>query len=305
MRTKIFVAALAIIALLSNCNIEKLGSQLTVGVNKNIEETGRKVATGAGKTLADTTDLHRSLNHLLDSMVINAGTNGNVALKTILDTLLSPRWSAFTAKLIEDATGSQLRTNVAALKESLLGADTRNRVKLLIASAMNEVLNGKLEMTAAKLREELTGIQLQKNISTLRDSLLNDKTNAAIKAIVDTAMLTIAYRMKNDVNPALQSNLSFIQRNATTLLVVLGIVALVIIIVIWRLKQKYAKMTTVLASQIHAIPDQQAYDDLTYRIKEKATTAGVEPALRKVLTENGLLGKESRESWQAKKLNLN
>jgi hypothetical protein len=147
----------------------------------------------------------------------------------------------------------------------------------------------------------MTGVPLRNNISALRDSLLNDKTNAAIRAIVDSTMVTIAYRMRNDVNPALQDNLSFIQRNATTLLIVLGVIAVVIIVVIWRLKQKYAKMTTLVASQIYSIPDQNAYDDLTARIKEKATIAGVEPDLRKVLEQNGLLGKESRESWQLKK----
>jgi len=76
---------------------------------------------------------------------------------------------------------------------------------------------------------------------------------------------------------------------------------LVIIIVIWRLKEKYAKMTTVMASQIHDIPDQRTYDALTHNIKEKAIIAGVEPSLKKVLEKNGMLGQESRESWQAKK----
>jgi hypothetical protein len=173
-----------------------------------------------------------------------------------------------------------------------------------VANAMNEVLSDRLRLAVGTVREELTGVDLRNNMTALRDSLLNDKTNAALRGIVDTAMMTIAFRMKNNVNPALQDNLSFIQRNATTLLIVLGVIALVIIIVIWRLKQKYAKMTTVVASQIYAIPDQHAYDDLTSRIKEKAAIAGVEPDLRKMLQENGLLGKESRESWQAKKAAL-
>jgi len=296
----------AAFVLLTSCNTEKLGSQLTAGINKNIEETGFRVATGAGRALADTTELRKALNHLLDSTVLNAGLSGNIAIRAIVDSLLSPRWTAFTAQLLESVTGQPLRTNLAALKDNLLGADTRQRVRMLLTSAMNEVLGDRLQTAMATLRDQLTGLPLQRNISTLRDSLLNDKTNAAIKAIVDTAMLTIAYRMKNNVNPSLQANLSFIQRNATSLLITVGIMALVVIIVIWRLKEKYAKMTTVLASQIHAIPDQQAYDDLTNRIKEKAVVAGVEPSLRKVLSDNGLLGKDSRESWQAKrKLNLN
>lgn len=109
------------------------------------------------------------------------------------------------------------------------------------------------------------------------------ETNTIIRGIVNTAIIPIAFRMKNNVNPALKDNLSFIQQNATTLLILVGVIALVIIVVIWRLKQKYTKMATVVASQIYAIPDQNAYDDLTARIKEKATIAGVEPDLRKML----------------------
>ena len=201
-----------------------------------------------------------------------------------------------------------MKNNIAAITNevqvtviNLLGPDTREKVRLLAATAMNEILNDRLQLAVANIRESITGEPLRNNITALRDSLLNDRTNAAIRAIVDTAMVTIAYRLKNDVNPSLQANLSFIQRNATTLLIVLGVIALVIIVVIWRLKQKHAKINTVLTSQIYAIPDQNAYDELTYRIKEKATIAGLEPPLRKMLAQNGLLGKESRESWQAKK----
>ncbi|HZH37106.1 MAG TPA: hypothetical protein VEX65_07525 [Flavisolibacter sp.] len=310
MNCRNIAAALAIIVSCTQCNFQKIGRDTTKGISQNTEAIGRNLITGVNSGLGDSA-FKANLYQLVDSLTTTAGGGMNRSVQMLVDSLLNDRWIYFTRNLVEEATGQRLRSNVAALSgdleisvAKLLGPATIERVRLLIATAMNEALSEKLQLTAAGLRESMTGEPLRNNIAALRDSLLNDKTNAAIKAIVDTAMLTIAYRMKNDINPSLQDNLSFIQRNATTLLIVVGIIALVVIIVVWRLKQKYAKMTAVVASQIYSIPDQRAYDELTSRIKEKATIAGVEPSLRKMLDENGMLGKESRESWQTKRAAL-
>ena len=300
MKKELLLAAFVALAFFTQCNFQKIGRDTGKGFNENTEAIAKNLLSGVNKGLSDPA-FQLTLNKLVDSMVSTAGNSANLSLRKMLDSLLSDRIVAYTARLVEEATGQKLKNNITAITSDLLGPGTRENVRLLVASAMNEMLKNNLQPAMADIRESLTGLPMRNNIAALRDSLLNERTNAAIRAIVDTAMVTIAYRLKNDVNPSLQDNLSFIQRNATTLLIVLGIIALVIIVVIWRLKQKYAKMTTVLTSQIYAIPDQNAYDDLTYRIKEKATIAGVEPSLRKMLAENGLLGKESRESWQTKK----
>ncbi|MBB1284059.1 hypothetical protein HRH25_06715 [Flavisolibacter sp. BT320] len=307
MKKELTFSTLLLLLLLSACNFQKIGRDTGKGFNENTEAIAKNLLSGVHKGLSDPA-FQSTLTRLVDSVVNTAGNRANQSVKRILDSLLSDRIITYTARLVEEATGQRLKNNIAGITRdvqltvsNLLGPDTREKVRLLTASAMNEILNDRLQFAVANLRESITGEPLRNNIAALRDSLLNDRTNAAIRAIVDTAMVTIAYRLKNDVNPSLQDNLSFIQRNATSLLIVVGIIALVIIVVIWRLKQKHAKMNTVLTSQIYAIPDQNAYDELTYRIKEKATIAGLEPSLRKMLSENGLLGKESRESWQAKK----
>ncbi len=307
MKKELFPFALALVLLLTQCNFQKIGRDTGRGFNENTEAIAKNLLAGVNKGLSEPA-FQTTLNRLVDSVINTAGKGVNRSTSMLLDSLLSDRIITYTARLVEEATGQKLKGNIAAIThdlqftvDNMLGPDTREKVRLLAATAMREILNDNLQLAVANMRESITGAPLRNNLAALRDSLLNDRTNAAIRAIVDTAMVTIAYRLKNDVNPSLQDNLSFIQRNATTLLIVLGIIALVIIVVIWRLKQKYAKMTTVLTSQIYAIPDQNTYDELTYRIKEKATIAGVEPSLRKMLSENGLLGKESRESWQAKK----
>ncbi|HEV7330878.1 MAG TPA: hypothetical protein VGN63_07565 [Flavisolibacter sp.] len=307
MKKELLFSSFVLLTIFTQCNFQKIGRDTGKGFNENTETIAKNLLSGVNKGLSDPA-FQSTLNKLVDSVISTAGNSANQSVKLVLDSLLSDRIIAYTARLVEEATGQKLKGNIAAITQdlqlsvgNLLGPGTRERVRLLAATAMNEILSDNLQQAVASIRESITGEPLRNNMAALRDSLLSDRTNAAVRAIVDTAMVTIAYRLKNDVNPSLQDNLSFIQRNATTLLIVLGAIALVIVIVIWRLKQKYAKMTTVLTSQIYAIPDQHAYDELTSRIKEKATISGVEPSLRKMLSENGLLGKESRESWQAKK----
>lgn len=310
MKNKLLLISMASLFLFSQCSFQKIGRDTGKGFNENTQSIARNLLSGVNQGLSDPA-FKQNLYRLVDSLVGTAGSSANKSFRQILDTLLSDKLINYTARMVEEATGKKLKDNLGAITsdlqltlQTMLGPDNREKLRQLVAAAMNEITGEKLTLTVAKLREEMTGPALRNNISALRDSLLNEKTNTAIKAIVDTAMMTIAYRMKNDVSPTIKDNLSFIQKNATTLLITMGIIALVIIVVIWRLKEKYAKATTVLAAQIHDIPNQQAYDDLTYRIKEKATLAGVEPTLRKVLTKNGMLGKESRESWQAKKAAL-
>lgn len=310
MKNTVLPAVTAILLLFTQCNFQKIGRDTGKGFNENTQSIASNLMAGVNKGLSDP-GFKQNLYHLVDSLVSTAGLSANKSARSLVDSLLSEKLVTYTARMVEEATGKNLRHNVdlitSDLQESvagILGPATRQRVRLLVATALNEITGEKLQLAVARLRDEMTGLPLRNNIGALRDSLLNDRTNAAIKAIVDTAMVAIAYRMKHDINPSLQDNLSFIQRNATTLLIVLGIIAVVIIVVIWRLKEKYAKMTSVLTSQIHALPDQQAYDTLTSNIKEKAIVAGVEPDLRKVLEKNGLLGTESRENWQAKKAAL-
>lgn len=307
MKNKVLLAATACLFLFVQCNFQKIGSDTGKGFNENTKSIARNLVAGVNEGLADPA-FKKNLAHLLDSLIGTAGGSARTTLVMLKDSLLTDDVINYTAKLVEEATGAKLKGNVDALTKTielsvanLLGPATREKLQQLVASAMNEILNDRLQNTAAQLRENLTGAPMAANLALLRDTLLNEKTNVAIRNIVDSAMMTIAYRMKNDVKDAIGDNASFIQKYAGRLLILVGVIALVIIIVVWRLKEKYAKMTTVLASQIYAIPDQTAYDELTTRIKEKATIAGVEPSLRKVLGKNGMLGKESRESWQQKK----
>jgi phosphatidylinositol kinase/protein kinase (PI-3 family) len=162
-------------------------------------------------------------------------------------------------------------------------------------------LNDETNARVARLRNELLGDATAIQIARLRDSLLSAKTADAVKAIVDSALSGASRFLKTDLRQGIDSNVSIIQKYAVRWLLLLAAIATAIIFLVWRNRQKYLKMTTLLASQIHAIPDQKTYNEITSRIKTKAIESGVEPSLNKVLKENGILGKEKWKADQEKK----
>jgi hypothetical protein len=156
-----------------------------------------------------------------------------------------------------------------------------DRVQLLLNGVLNDSTKGK--------------------VGALRDELLGDKTNKAIVKIIDTAvshlidssMNKLAYRLQNDINPILTEDVRHVRRNLIIIIIAIGLVAMGIIILVWQRKTRYLKMVTMLAKQIHDIPDQNIYDNVTKKIKAEATTMGLEPSLRGILNENGLINSES------------
>jgi len=99
------------------------------------------------------------------------------------------------------------------------------------------------------------------------------------------------------MQPLVRDEESFVRRNITAILwvaggITAGIIALTTLLAVRRKRER--RILDLLTYQIHQIPDQRAYDELTTRIRQKAQEEGVEPRLREILGERGILG---RESW--------
>lgn len=288
MKSILIATGLFVLLLLGGCKaLEKGGDKLGMGLNKNTKQMGKNLVAGLQDGLTDSL-FREDLKKLLDTVIGEAGWSANRAALALRDSLLSDKWFGFTRQLVENLTGAEPKNNLAQLRDVLLGDTARLRVKALVSEALNEVLNERTNQRLGSMRDELIGAKTEAQLALLRDQLLGPRTNAAIKAIVDTAMMTIAYRMRHDVKEAVGENASFLEKYAGRLLILVGVIAAVIILLVWRNRQKYLKLVTLLTAQIHDIPDQGAYNDLTSRIKRSAMATGVEPTLRKVLKENGL-----------------
>ena len=113
--------------------------------------------------------------------------------------------------------------------------------------------------------------------------------SASVNHVIDSSMKLIALRLRNDINPILKEDTSFIQKHGMQLLIALAVLSAAIIILVWRNRQKYLRMLMIVTKHVHDIPDQNIYDEVTSQIKRDTITAGIEPDLRALLAKNGLI----------------
>ncbi len=203
----------------------------------------------------------------LDSLIRNLGDSASFELQVLRDSLLGYGTQYRIGALRESLIGEKTNEDLRAIKDSLLNEGLRN----YIAAVLHE-LNDSTKVAAANLR----------------DSLVGAGTNALIKGIIDTAMTDLQSRLANQIYPEMRGNISFVEANATWLIVVIGFVALVICLIVWRQKEKYLNMAKLLTVQISRLPDDSSRQALKNSISENAKTIGIEDTLRELLQRQGI-----------------
>jgi hypothetical protein len=276
------VAVLTFTIIFESCSFEKMGRDLTRGVSSQTDSIGRTLVAGAMNELTNPAT-RRKVSLLLDSILTNFSDSLNLRTQTLEDSLLNRKVLAWADSLVQTLTGSKMRMNLDSIQGVLVGKTKRD--VLIMRDGFRQLL------------DELLSNNTKNRLGLMRDELLGAKTNSALVKIIDTAVIhivdsslhRISERLRNDINPQITGDLSFIHKNATSLLITLGAIAAVIIFLVWQNRKKYLRMVAIIAKQVHDIPDQQVYDQVTARIKQDSVASGLEPDLRKVLQKNGLI----------------
>ena len=242
-----------------------LGGGLTAGAAEHADSLGTKLVSGAVDTLT-AAGTQEKLNQLIERL----GTSLARQAAQTRDTLLGEYSLRLIARLRKDLLGEGTRAEIGALRDEVMGLRTRRMI--------------------GELRDELLGDKTIVRAASLRDDLLGPSTQVAVQAIVDSAMISLVRRYEKDLAPELQSQFTFLQRNATQILLLIAGLAIAIIAFVWWQKTKYRKLLALLTNQVHHIPDRRLYDQFTHGVKQRAQETGTEPLLRKVLTEQGLIG---------------
>ena len=241
---------------------------------------------------------------LSEGVKVNADTIGiklgSGVLQGVRDTLTSAETERRLTALI-DQLGASLARQAAASRDTLFGEYTH----AWIESLRNSLLGARTKGQIGLLRDELLGAQtnafvkdsLRLAIAGMRDELLGAATRTALDSIISGTISTLSQAYRDKMQPVLHEEEGFAKRNATAILCVAGGIVLIVVIVATLLqsrRKKERKILDLLTYQIHEIPDQKAYDELTGRVRRKAQELGLEPRLRELLQQRGILG---REEW--------
>ncbi|GIV59727.1 MAG: hypothetical protein KatS3mg043_0816 [Rhodothermaceae bacterium] len=241
---------------------------------------GQKLTTGVRDSLLNPTTQAR-LHRLLDTLTMAADTAlARMAVRVReeiagaeTDSALMRIERRFIANL--DAFLVRLQGSAGGVRTNLIGAPAREDLRALARAA--------------------TGDSLGLRLRTARDAVFDSTLHTYLVALVDSA----ATRGGDRVADKLARVLGEGGETGRGLLIVLGLVIAALMVLGWLLfhrSKKLKETTRLLTHQIHLIPSQASYDELTGRIQLKAQEMGLEPFLRKLLQEQGLLGEEA---WKA------
>lgn len=284
---------LSIVILLSlmGCSaFEKVGSNLTKGASSQSKGLGDSLVRGAAQGLeyALRDSLDPKLNALVSSLVMNLDQQIDSLSRNTQRRVVGIRDSLFN---------QQLRTYLVGLRNDLIGVETKAQLMSLLDGLQVKLRDEKTRQYLQVLTADLLGTARTQS-ALLRNDLLGPQTQTAVAAIVDSAMSTLIRRYNNDLSPALNDNIGFIKKNAERLLIGIAILTVLIIAFVWYQRQKYARLLQLITHQIYETPDQQAYDDLTNRIKRNAQEKSLEPTLQEILKTQGIY-----RNWKPSRIN--
>jgi hypothetical protein len=272
------------------CSLEKMGASAGRGVSSQSDSIGTALVRGAMNELTDP-QTQKKIRQFVDSIISSATDTLTYKTVAMRDSLINRKILIWADSLMEALTGRQLQLNMEKIQLALIGKTKTDVLEL--KKAFNDLLN------------QILSQDTRGKLGSFRDELLGEKTNLAITKIADTlvshivdsAMVKLSSRYRTDINPLIEGDIGFVNKNAKSLLITIGAIAAAIIILVWRSRVRYLRLTTLLTKQINAIPDQGVYDQVTAKIKDDAMTAGLEEQLRELLQKNGLLG---NDNWKAK-----
>ena len=290
------ILPLLLAALLGGCSFSGIGNDLGQGLTNGLAERSDSIGAGLGsgliRNIRDTLaseQTRQGLTQLIDSVVAVAGLSANRGAVGLRDSLLNIQTRDWLLALERDLT-SDLVLAAAGISNNLLGDQTRLRLRRL----RNELLGTETMLFVAALRDTLLGPRMREQIGLLRDDLLGPTTRAAL----DSLLLTATDRIQK----VTRDEEGFLKEHITEILwTVGGILALLLVvggIVVVKVR-RYKKMLETVTVQIHQMPNQYAYDNLTSNIQKKAQEAGVERRLRRFLEDQGLQGEGS---WKPEKV---
>lgn len=222
-----------------------------------------------------------------------------VGLKGSMDTL-DPDYQKLKSKIEElgkltshqvDSLGNILEQRLEKLKNSVKDDELKRFLLDIVEEStgrLNKSTRNLLSDMIQKAIDELDAETAGEKLQIMLKGALGDSTRYKAQQLVHEALRPTVDTILNRVEKIVRKDLPFVQRQATNLLLALGIIACGIIGWVWYQRRRYARLVSLLTYNIHKMPSQEMYDELTRRIQDQAQREELETFLRQVLKEQGL-----------------
>ncbi len=274
----------------------------TTGVSKDLKNLTRKLDSATSNSI--------TLRSILDTLAKSAGQNAAIGmshkadsisiqfingLKGITDTL-NPDIKKLMS-LIGQLTDSQLvlighriTEQMSVIKGNIKDDSLKNFLFSIVEGVTGRLNNDTKNLLSNMIKNALDTLESEaskKRLNSVIDSLLNESSKQRIGAFLSGILQPSIDSIMLKTDKITQKDIPFIQKQATKLLISLGALAFAIIGYIGYQQRKYLKLIRVLTTQIEFIPQQKVYDELTHNIRKQTVSEGVEPLLRKILSDQG------------------
>ncbi len=190
---------------------------------------------------------------------------------------------------VSGVTGERTRRNLGLLRDELLGERTKFFIKNLLDALVGYEARQKLMLLLDELKAKLLDEVTMQKLAELREFLLGEQTTQMINTLMDKLSKNAGKNLREEINPALNSEIDFIQKRAYWLLTALVIAVCIVIWFINKSKEKYSKISKLLMYQISKLKDTPVFEPLKESISDNAKQIGMEDQLREILDENGIL----------------
>lgn len=240
----------------------------------------------------------------LETFSTNLSKSLNASTRSVLDSLFKNdvRFKSLVAGIVDT-----LNYKVDRLFYDLSERDLKR--------VLNQVNVGIQELQLAQLgkdlRSSLIGEEALRDLMNVRDSLLGSYSKELARQFVDEMLSEEAtFKLQNTIRTSLdptidkifdrvdtsaETSLNFAQNNINQILVILAALICGILFFNRYQKTKYTRLVKNITHSIEHMDDKDSQKKLKKIITKHATQDSVEPLLRKILREQGLIKEKERK----------
>ena len=262
--------------------LDSIGKKLGKGVvaGATLELSNDTTAQRMGAFLGNVTDsVTTSTRVMMDSLFKN-----DVRIKEAVAGIMD------TFRISMDSIFYQLQED--DLKDLMLSLNARIR-ELPLANAGNQLRESLIGQKAVAdlmlLRDSLLGVTTRRMTKEFMGELVNDESTDRLQIAIRESLAPTIDKIFDRLDNSTEKGLGFAQQNINQILILLGLLCAGIIYFYKYQKDKYNDLVRNLTIEIENMADLEAQKQLKKNIRSKTTATKLEPLLRGILVDQGIV----------------